>query len=679
MATAAPEVLPVVLEGTDNTGSAWASFIRNAKSGQSVVDQLKGAMGGLQGGSVSSLGQIGSAARLLANPYVALTAVIAGVGGASIATHLELVKLAKDAEDIGAAAVKVAGLSDALKKVGGDGDEAVSALKTLRSQIDLQTRDGGYLEKLFKLNGSSLTDAQGAAKTIEQIYSELAGFIGNAKNKTEALEIATNAFGATAAPLMQKAIAAGADSLDKVAKTDLDPLIKQSQEVQRIWDTFWRSAPAADGWVSQVKAAFAKIGNNAYLQTLARFGSEEAKAMLAAQNRKDSGLDNRSAGDYEEYQPIGPYTGTSAGPKKTTITPSSRPDAPGTAALEKAEIAVAKHTAQVTAQTQAVDLGSGALARMETEAKLLATATEAGLTPTQAMRDKIHGLAEGAGAAADALARAKVASDIKFDRGAAFLTDDDLRIATALKTIYGTDIPAALQSSEAQAMRTNNALKQISSTGQEVNRGFLIDIKNSLMQGATAWDAFKSAGLNALSKITDKLISMAADNVWKSAFGGSSGFSLLGAFGLGGGSVGGAATSTGAAGVGGIGGLYDLGGYTGPGGKHEAAGTVHKGEVVFSQDDVADKGGVEAVELFRKSRQGYAGGGAVGLPSINDVSRTSPAAPPIIVNDNRVLHVGAGASPQSVADLRAELEADRADRDNHIVMGVLRARQELKL
>lgn len=50
-----------------------------------------------------------------------------------------------------------------------------------------------------------------------------------------------------------------------------------------------------------------------------------------------------------------------------------------------------------------------------------------------------------------------------------------------------------------------------------------------------------------------------------------------------------------------IGGLlgFSEGGYTGSGGKNEPAGIVHKGEVVFSQEDVARHGGVGAVEAMR--------------------------------------------------------------------------------
>ena len=42
------------------------------------------------------------------------------------------------------------------------------------------------------------------------------------------------------------------------------------------------------------------------------------------------------------------------------------------------------------------------------------------------------------------------------------------------------------------------------------------------------------------------------------------------------------------------------GGYTGPGGKYEPAGIVHRGEVVWSQDDISAWGGVGVVESLRR-------------------------------------------------------------------------------
>jgi hypothetical protein len=70
-----------------------------------------------------------------------------------------------------------------------------------------------------------------------------------------------------------------------------------------------------------------------------------------------------------------------------------------------------------------------------------------------------------------------------------------------------------------------------------VNRGFFTSFGQQLRQGSSAWQAFKSSGLDALGKIADKLASMAADKLFASAFGGSTG-GLGSLFGLGGGSAG---------------------------------------------------------------------------------------------------------------------------------------------
>lgn len=56
---------------------------------------------------------------------------------------------------------------------------------------------------------------------------------------------------------------------------------------------------------------------------------------------------------------------------------------------------------------------------------------------------------------------------------------------------------------------------------------------------------------------------------------------------------------------------YSEGGYTGAGGKYEPAGIVHKGEVVWSQRDVALAGGANYVNAMRPTFKGYADGGIV--------------------------------------------------------------------
>lgn len=62
---------------------------------------------------------------------------------------------------------------------------------------------------------------------------------------------------------------------------------------------------------------------------------------------------------------------------------------------------------------------------------------------------------------------------------------------------------------------------------------------------------------------------------------------------------------------------FSEGGYTGPGHKYQPAGVVHKGEVVWSQDDVSAMGGPAVVNRMRptypksSSLRGYADGGIV--------------------------------------------------------------------
>lgn len=75
---------------------------------------------------------------------------------------------------------------------------------------------------------------------------------------------------------------------------------------------------------------------------------------------------------------------------------------------------------------------------------------------------------------------------------------------------------------------------------------------------------------------------------------------------------------------------YSSGGYTGAGGKYEPAGIVHKGEVVWSQRDVARAGGVATVEAMRKGHKGYADGGVAGGAAYNGVPAAAMAGAGVV-------------------------------------------------
>jgi tape measure domain-containing protein len=105
------------------------------------------------------------------------------------------------------------------------------------------------------------------------------------------------------------------------------------------------------------------------------------------------------------------------------------------------------------------------------------------------------------------------------------------------------------------------------------------------------------------------------------------------------------------------------GGYTGPGGRLEPAGVVHRGEVVWSQLDVARAGGVAVVEAMRRGLRGYDMGGIVAPRAMPSIPSLAPAlqeqlAGPMFPDLGRVVFEAGGqettvyASPQDALNLR---------------------------
>lgn len=113
---------------------------------------------------------------------------------------------------------------------------------------------------------------------------------------------------------------------------------------------------------------------------------------------------------------------------------------------------------------------------------------------------------------------------------------------------------------------------------------------------------------------------------------------------------------------------FDGGGYTGPGGKHQVAGVVHKGEVVWSQSDVAAAGGAHVVDAMRRGMSGYADGGIVRAPQ-QSVSAMAPPrlfggrhAPASISHRGGDLYVTVqgNADEKAIEQMRREMAANSA-------------------
>lgn len=94
---------------------------------------------------------------------------------------------------------------------------------------------------------------------------------------------------------------------------------------------------------------------------------------------------------------------------------------------------------------------------------------------------------------------------------------------------------------------------------------------------------------------------------------------------------------------------YAEGGYTGAGGKNEAAGVVHRGEYVMDAETVRRAGGPSAFDSLRRGLKGYSSGGYVGIsPPTNHRPQSHNGGTDVKIIDQR----GANAPPVEVKQER---------------------------
>lgn len=110
-------------------------------------------------------------------------------------------------------------------------------------------------------------------------------------------------------------------------------------------------------------------------------------------------------------------------------------------------------------------------------------------------------------------------------------------------------------------------------------------------------------------------------------------------------------------------GLYAEGGWTGPGGKFEPAGVVHKGEFVMSAAATRAIGVQNLEALHRAAKHGFAEGGAVGQAgrlavsaARSSASKAAPApAPNISITGGPITVNASGGTPEQNDDLARKI------------------------
>jgi len=186
-----------------------------------------------------------------------------------------------------------------------------------------------------------------------------------------------------------------------------------------------------------------------------------------------------------------------------------------TGEFERLANSIGRATAAQEANVISEGKGAEEVARLRTEFRLMEAAQEdiiknGGNIDDYA--DKIKKVADRASAAAAALEKAKLASDISFGRQTALLSPEDVQIAERLRTLYGDDVPAALNSTYAAQLRLNDQLKQTRGAADEFVSSASSSLTSSLADITTgaksASDAFKDLGTSVLRSLEEMIIKM---------------------------------------------------------------------------------------------------------------------------------------------------------------------------
>lgn len=206
-----------------------------------------------------------------------------------------------------------------------------------------------------------------------------------------------------------------------------------------------------------------------------------------------------------------------------------------------------QYIAQKNVETQALDMNAEAAARLVHEQQLLAKAANDNIRIGPQQLAQIQAIAAGMAAADTQFKSAKFMDD--FNRSAEqFIQQqqierDTLYMTTEAAMAYRLEQEAINRAKAEGLVLTPQQIAQIQELARaqaasaeatrkakewvdfekQTFREFFSEINRGLREGANVWDVFGNAAMNVLNKISDKLMQMAADQLFEAAFGGTKG------------------------------------------------------------------------------------------------------------------------------------------------------------
>ncbi|KQO87341.1 hypothetical protein ASF33_02405 [Methylobacterium sp. Leaf92] len=294
------------------------------------------------------------------------------------------------------------------------------------------------------------------------------------------------------------------------------------------------------------------------------------------------------------------------------------------------------------------------LGRSFATAQDLMNASAEKLTPEmEAQRRAILEASGAYGQAAAAVTDYRGRQTLMFERDQLGRSSLDASVYARTRSMYGETSSREAQAFMGQA-RENAQMYETKAMITDGVTSFVTDLRRGGDAATALSNAFGNAADRLIAKVMDSAISSAFGAMGGGSGGGIGGF-LSGLFG--GGNATGATLYSSPAGPG-----FSTGGYTGAGGRLEPAGIVHKGEMVWSQADVARVGGVGIAEAIRRGLPGYAAGGPVGAPAwmpppANAAGNASPVQ--VVINNVPSDHTASATVTNGPQGPRVEVQLEK--------------------
>lgn len=517
------------------------------------ADQFSESMGKAGSAAATTVLQVAGVGVAVAGMLVGLRSFIDYVGN----TNKQLIDLNDNAKLAGMSTREFQQTLFAARTAGLTEKDFVSGLDKIGQDLTQASRGVTDFGKLFEANGLSIKDTNGKLKDTKTALNDIAGLMQNATPQVQQGIARIVGLSKDWVPLLRE----GADAIDlqKQVAEGLgviidDDIIQKAKD----FDREWRLAIAT--WDTQFKASLVEIlpmmvklagyaitivegigkVSGFFMHTMTPVDEmggadltkrlDELKAVRdlmkevgpeidkgtqfqmglkrgAAGLPEDAGLNTVDAEISRVEELLKKKKELEGLPRVTvngsgTVLPAFGGDQND--AVDRAINSLQRHTLQQEADAKAVGMGAGALAQFRAEAALTAAVQANGGRITAQQAADFETLKQRAIAAAEAMAKARVAADIKFGRDTGFLSQEDVQIAQQLKAIY-PDVATALASVEAQGIRVNNAMREFSSSLEQNLTSGLTDIATG---AKTASQGFADMALSIVKSLDQMLIKM---------------------------------------------------------------------------------------------------------------------------------------------------------------------------